>query len=459
MSADTSSTSGNGSIIAGDVCGFSTFDFDTFVDEAWEGRTLGGSAVLERQRKEQQDGRESLTESILRTGNLEDAMRLHPKPRARHGKMEKSFFTFQEAHPNWGSCFPPSGQSLVNRVEEYRLSTEQATMARERELHVQAAARQLETLARIEEERNNLQHNMTFQHYHQSALSRRSIHFNDAHYGPTQIPAADAGAGSQSQSPASLSPSPTSGVYRYGEQQQEQQLGSQHRSTLVQTSSIQNSLRSYAENLSTHLDTISSEEHSSAQRSLPFSPSTSASINCRQKVRNDNIIPRGKDDTSIPMFAPQSAESQLFQSQNDSSVSLNIDTSSCQLSSASQSNLASSSSRTASLVERDNRGSHSQHDWLERFHENLEKQQQDVQRHRQQQGDCMRQQSLDSHSSAGTNLSSPEETNEIENHTSSTTAAGKVLRSKSLPINHTVDGSCGSEKANIQIEDNDSPSN
>ena len=150
LSANSSNVNGGSGIVAGDVCGFSTFDFDTFGDEAWEGRTLGRSVMLERQRAEQ--GGESLTESILRTGNLEDATRMHPKPRARQGKMEKSFFTFKEAHPNWETCFPPSGQSLVNRVEEYRLSTEQAMLARERELHAQAAIRQLETLARIEEE-------------------------------------------------------------------------------------------------------------------------------------------------------------------------------------------------------------------------------------------------------------------------------------------------------------------
>lgn len=71
---------------AGDVIGYSTFDFDAFRDEAWEGRTLGKSISPE--------GRtESLAESMMRNGNVEDATRQHPKPKSRHGKMEKCRFT------------------------------------------------------------------------------------------------------------------------------------------------------------------------------------------------------------------------------------------------------------------------------------------------------------------------------------------------------------------------------
>ena len=127
---------------AGEVCGYSTFDFDTFKDEAWEGRTLGESVVVETSEPHQ-----SLLESFMRTGNLEEAARTHPKPRARDGKMEKSFFGFKAAHPSW-KC-SPSGQSLVDRVEEYR-QAELAIMSRERDLYIEAAARQLETLVELE---------------------------------------------------------------------------------------------------------------------------------------------------------------------------------------------------------------------------------------------------------------------------------------------------------------------
>jgi autophagy-related protein 9 len=134
---------------AGDVCGYSTFDFDAFKDEAWDGKTLGRSMVLPETitTPTPQQGEESLAESILRTGNLEEAARQHPKPKARDGKMEKSFFGFQAAHPSW-KC-NPSGQSLVDRVEEYR-QAELAAMSRERDLYIDAAARQLETLVQME---------------------------------------------------------------------------------------------------------------------------------------------------------------------------------------------------------------------------------------------------------------------------------------------------------------------
>jgi autophagy-related protein 9 len=145
---------------AGDVTGYSTFDFDTFRDEAWEGRTLGKSILRE-------EHTESLAESMMRNGNVEDATRQHPKPKSRHGKMEKctsingnsskrspirphlfyfstAFFNFQATHPNW-KC-SPSGQSLITAVEDYR----KAAISRERDWHIEAANRQLDTLARLE---------------------------------------------------------------------------------------------------------------------------------------------------------------------------------------------------------------------------------------------------------------------------------------------------------------------
>lgn len=168
---------------AGDVCGFSTFDFDTFKDEAWEGKTLGESTMLQPNATDDDDedvetgqaqGRETLEESFLRTGNLEEATRRHPKPRAREGKMEKSFFSFQASHPNW-KC-SPSGQSLINRVEEYR-KAEVSAQLRERELHIEAAARQLETLARLERE-HQAQHSPAIRRFHRDRVQ-------DAHHFPT----------------------------------------------------------------------------------------------------------------------------------------------------------------------------------------------------------------------------------------------------------------------------------
>ena len=146
---------------AGDVCGYSTFLFDQYGDETWEGQT----------KAHHPDMKESLAESILRTGNVEKAIRDHPKPRAREGKMEKSFLNFKDAHPGWVGT--ESGRRLLDTVEEYK-QAELTALTREREYHVDAAARQLETL-RLLAERDL------------SASSSRPL---------DSVPAADAGAGS-----------------------------------------------------------------------------------------------------------------------------------------------------------------------------------------------------------------------------------------------------------------------
>jgi len=72
---------------AGDVCGYATFDFEKFGDENWEGKTLGRNSVSRTT--------EMLSESILQTGNVEESIQRFPKPKARQGKMEKSFFRFK----------------------------------------------------------------------------------------------------------------------------------------------------------------------------------------------------------------------------------------------------------------------------------------------------------------------------------------------------------------------------
>jgi autophagy-related protein 9 len=76
---------------AGEVCGFATFDFDKYADEAWEGKTMGPAAVRESNSDHHHP---TLAESIAYTGNLERAAEQLRKPRTRHGKMEKSFFSF-----------------------------------------------------------------------------------------------------------------------------------------------------------------------------------------------------------------------------------------------------------------------------------------------------------------------------------------------------------------------------
>jgi len=209
----TTSSSSSSAIIpgGGDVCGYSTFDFETFTDEAWDGRTLGRSQRLrdeaEQQQQHERNNSESLSESIMRIGNVEDATRLYSKPKSKNGKMEKSFLTFKKNH-----CFiSPSSSSynnasvLVDRdrdgFEDYRHRRRESTKTKlsrsvqdqrehERELHVEAATKQLDTLARIEEK--ELQREHQYQHYdpqdeqyHHQQTTRSgnsSIRWNENHY-------------------------------------------------------------------------------------------------------------------------------------------------------------------------------------------------------------------------------------------------------------------------------------
>ena len=58
----------------GDHCGFATFDFDLFQDENWEGQTINSS----------EDQNQVCNDSEI-----------SERPKAKHGKMEKSFFNFK----------------------------------------------------------------------------------------------------------------------------------------------------------------------------------------------------------------------------------------------------------------------------------------------------------------------------------------------------------------------------
>lgn len=178
---------------AGDMCGYSTFDFDKFGDELWEGKTLGRSVenlqqavAAAQQRNPPPVVTGSLTESIMQSGNVLESTQQFPIPRAKEGKMEKSFFSFKAAHPNW-KC-NRSGQELVDKLEEYQ-KEESAALARERQLHIEAAARQLETLAQIEQRQQQSRH---------AGVVVDTNAMNDAYIPTSTQTAADAGAGLQS---------------------------------------------------------------------------------------------------------------------------------------------------------------------------------------------------------------------------------------------------------------------
>mmetsp|Transcript_22650 Transcript_22650/g.65201 ORF Transcript_22650/g.65201 Transcript_22650/m.65201 type:complete len:1025 (+) Transcript_22650:63-3137(+) len=125
----------------GDVCGFSTFDFDAFEDESWgrppEDASVGDAAS------------QSSTTQPARKRSPEVQMRLDSRPKTRMGKMEKSFFSFKANHPSW-KCSSQSGQDLVDQVETYQNQVAHA-LARERQAHIEAAARQIETLRQLEQ--------------------------------------------------------------------------------------------------------------------------------------------------------------------------------------------------------------------------------------------------------------------------------------------------------------------
>jgi len=125
---------------SGDICGYSAFDFDTFEDDSWEGRTMG---VRTAQSSVCHDGLQPpmTTESVSEPMNSQ-------MPKTQNGKMEKSFFSFKSVHPSW-KC-SASGQYLVDRVETYQ-HQQAVALARERDYHIEAAARQLETLRILEQ--------------------------------------------------------------------------------------------------------------------------------------------------------------------------------------------------------------------------------------------------------------------------------------------------------------------
>ena len=120
---------------AGDLCGYSTFDFDDYSDDNFEGKTMG-------------EARGYVTASVAELQDVEAAMRLRPKPNSYHGKMEKSFFSFKASHPKWTST--KSGQTLLDRVEQFK-EAETRVLALEQQQHLEAAVRQLETLARLQQ--------------------------------------------------------------------------------------------------------------------------------------------------------------------------------------------------------------------------------------------------------------------------------------------------------------------
>ncbi|KAL7559300.1 hypothetical protein ACA910_001383 [Epithemia clementina (nom. ined.)] len=168
----------------GEVCGYATFNFDVYGDESWEGKTLG------KQANASEVHAANYSNSVLSIG-FEEASKRFPKPKAKLGKMEKSFFNFKGSHPSWKVS--ESGRHLVDRVEQYQRE-ETAALTREQQLHIAAAARQLETLARLERQ-TTAEYQTSFPFFTASGDSMSPVRGeNDPPSARQQAPA-DAGAG------------------------------------------------------------------------------------------------------------------------------------------------------------------------------------------------------------------------------------------------------------------------
>ena len=133
----------------GDHCGFATFDFDLFGDENWEGK------------QDEPQGLQSTPSSVsaldANRSALYAQLKSAKRPKAKMGKMEKSFFNFKTIHPDW-KC-SSSGQDLVDRMENYR-SEQEIALAHERQHHIAAAARQLDTLVQLEQKAEEAKENI-----------------------------------------------------------------------------------------------------------------------------------------------------------------------------------------------------------------------------------------------------------------------------------------------------------
>jgi Autophagy protein Apg9. len=126
---------------AGDHCGFATFDFDLFPDESWEGNDEVLTAM------NMSSGAVSANNNNADRATGFATLNATQRPKAKMGKIEKSFFNFKTIHPEWKCA--ASGQNLVDRVDNYQ-SEQALAIARERQHHIAAAARQLATLRDIE---------------------------------------------------------------------------------------------------------------------------------------------------------------------------------------------------------------------------------------------------------------------------------------------------------------------
>lgn len=129
----------------GDICGFSSFDFDKFEDENWHG--MGEN---KRPNDSYSEFKFNNRQSNFANNGF---MECRKRPRARHGKIEKSFFHFKVLYSSW-KC-SASSRSLVHGFELFQRDQTRILLAKERELRIEAAKREIETLRSLEKNDGN----------------------------------------------------------------------------------------------------------------------------------------------------------------------------------------------------------------------------------------------------------------------------------------------------------------
>jgi autophagy-related protein 9 len=144
---------------AGDHCGFATFDFDLFEDGDWEGEADNhyGDHQVPRRGSNPPTNLNSLNSN--RAAIYNKLISEQKRPKAMHGKMEKSFFNFKAVNPLW-KCLSENAIRLVDRIEAYQKQQEQEALAltRERQLHMAAAVLELNRLQSKEPQTDQVLH-------------------------------------------------------------------------------------------------------------------------------------------------------------------------------------------------------------------------------------------------------------------------------------------------------------
>lgn len=156
----------------------------------------------------------------------------------------------------------------------------------------------------------------------------------------------------------------------------------------------------YDENLAAHIENIPSSLPSSTDEpaggssspkmsSLVFPANSGSNKNqqlrsSRQISGDDGPVLGQHDNSLVSAVNPSTLESQPFEYQNGGFAKSNNSLAVQQQFSSSRSGLTLSPSRLGSSLQQSSRGSENQYNWLERFHEHLEEQQEEVQHSRRQ---------------------------------------------------------------------------